>query len=152
MGERTQSRSGSRGSIAIEVAVSSGLLAVVLALITDASAAWRQAQVLQTAVREAARMAANRQTLQADDAGVLQVLDHILQREGLDPAACTRTIRSTEPIQPGVPITATVECPYTPMVLGRGPWTQPLQLTASSVMRYDPRGASPASLALPPDP
>ena len=151
------SRSQVRGTVVVEVAVGISLVIMLLVMITDASAAWRVKNVLQTAVREGARIASGTPGLKLDDPGVLAVVDDVAQQSWPDLKTClalktcTRTVRFAAPLNAGDPVTVQFVFDYTPVIFGMIPHQeQSIHLTSSSTMRYEIRGSPPILGELPP--
>ena len=157
-GTRTQqSRDARRGSVITEVAMTISVGMLLIAVITDASAAWRVKQVLQTAVREGARMASGTPGLQVNDAGILSVVDNVAQQSWPDLKTCltlhtcTRTVSFASPLKAGDPVTVKFIFDYTPVILGAIPGEKTsIRLTSSSTMRYETRANPPSLGQLPP--
>ncbi len=125
------------GSVIIEFAFVSVLLAILAVTVMDASAAWRMRNVLITAAREGARIASALPNLQPDDATVLQSVDAILAGGGIDPGTTTRSVRFTSPLQPGDPVTVEVSRVFQPVVVGLVPaFADLIRLQSASTMRY----------------
>ena len=151
------SRSQVRGTVVVEVAVGISLVIMLLVMITDASAAWRVKNVLQTAVREGARIASGTPGLKLDDPGVLAVVDDVAQQSWPDlktclaQKTCTRTVQFVAPLKAGDPVTVRFVFDYTPVISGMIPdQEKSIHLTSSSTMRYEVRGSPPILGKLPP--
>ena len=146
-----------RGSVVTEVAMTITLGMLLVAVITDASAAWRVKQVLQTAVREGARLASDVPGLQINDAGILSVVDNVAQQSWPDLRTCvtlhtcTRTVSFTSPLKAGDPVTVKFVFDYQPVILGIIPnENATIRLTSSSTIRYETRGRASSLGQLPP--
>ena len=144
----------SRGTMTAELGISLGLMLVVVAVLSDSSAAWRLKSVLQTAASEGARIASTTPALQKNDADVLRVMDDVLKRVGVDVATCvtcSRTVDFQDPLRPGDPVQVRVVYDYFP-VFGKlvQAFKNPIRLTTTSTMRYEPRMNIRVSNQLPP--
>ena len=152
-----QNRSRVRGAVIVEVAIGISVVIMLLVMITDASAAWRVKDVLQTAVREGARIASGTPGLQIDDASVLGVVDNVAQQSWPDLKTClalktcTRTVQFAAPLKAGDPVTVQFVFDYQPVIFGVIPHQEKsIRLTSSSTMRYEIRGSPPILGELPP--
>ena len=150
-------RDACHGSAIVEVAVILSLGMLLMAVITDASAAWRVKQVLQAAVREGARVASGTPGLQVNDANVLGVVDNVAQQswpdlfDCLTLHTCTRTVSFALPLNAGDPVTVKFVFDYKPVILGVIPSEHStIRLTSSSTMRYEARANPPNFKQLPP--
>lgn len=141
-----------RGAVILEFALTVILVLMVFIGIVDASAGWRMKHIMMMAAREGARVAATLPDLSIDDSEVLAVVDDILDNGGLDSSTCQKDVDFALPLDPGDEVTVKITRSYRPIVMAIVPAFQaPLQLTASSTMRYEMRVAGATPPRLPPD-
>lgn len=121
-----------RGVIAVELALLSTLLALVLAAAVHFGAAWRVQHLLENAAHEAARVATVTPNLQLNDPVVLAVVDDILLDAGIPAGTYNSRVQFATPLLWGNPVTVQITHRFR-SALGLG---VDFTLHASSVMRY----------------
>jgi len=122
------------GGIVVEAAMLLALV-VVLVLAIDAGRAWFTYGLLTHAVREGARRAAVKPSLQVDDREILDLIDATLRDGGIHASA--RSVTFTSPLQTGRVVRIRAEVEFQPVLVMLSPSGAALPLRTEIVARYE---------------